>query len=124
AGLLVTIALIFSFTSLKKHLAMKQIREIHTQEKNEQEQVKEKETVPDDENDGTEVSAEENQGEVPEDPVREYLSEKVNKAITRFFKNDIKIVAIGDSLTQGVGDEADKGGYVDILENTINQDRN
>ncbi|MFC4402795.1 GDSL-type esterase/lipase family protein [Gracilibacillus xinjiangensis] len=33
-----------------------------------------------------------------------------------FFKKDTHIVAIGDSLTQGVGDETDNGGYVGVLE--------
>ncbi|WP_149475218.1 SGNH/GDSL hydrolase family protein [Oceanobacillus polygoni] len=38
-----------------------------------------------------------------------------------FFSNqETKIVAIGDSLTQGVGDETEQGGYVGILDRTIN----
>jgi len=38
-----------------------------------------------------------------------------------FFANkDVNIAAIGDSLTQGVGDPTDQGGYVGIVDRTIN----
>lgn len=38
-----------------------------------------------------------------------------------FFRNkDVNIVAIGDSLTQGIGDESEQGGYVGIIDRTIN----
>ncbi len=33
-----------------------------------------------------------------------------------FFPNDLNIVSLGDSLTQGVGDESDNEGYVGLLE--------
>src|SRR5699024_12343962 len=33
------------------------------------------------------------------------------------------VVAVGDSLTQGVGDTNDEGGYVGILDHTINQNK-
>src|SRR5699024_12727818 len=65
---------------------------------------------------------EENEEEKEEETVsadnslKDYLTDKFNKAMKRIFKNDIKITAIGDSLTQGVGDEEDNGGYVGILE--------
>ncbi|GAB2542586.1 SGNH/GDSL hydrolase family protein [Gracilibacillus alcaliphilus] len=36
-----------------------------------------------------------------------------------FLQNDTHITAIGDSLTQGVGDEFDNGGYVGILEDQL-----
>lgn len=57
-----------------------------------------------------------------EDPVREFLSEKVNKAVQRFFNRSLYVVSIGDSLTEGVGDDEQNGGYVGILEETINQE--
>jgi lysophospholipase L1-like esterase len=38
-----------------------------------------------------------------------------------FIKEDLHITAIGDSLTQGVGDRTDKGGYVGILQQTFEQ---
>lgn len=39
-----------------------------------------------------------------------------------FANKDINITAIGDSLTQGVGDETGQGGYVGIVNRTINHD--
>lgn len=48
------------------------------------------------------------------DKVREVLDVAIN-----FFTKEQKIVAIGDSLTQGVGDETEKGGYVGILNHTF-----
>ncbi|MDZ5472440.1 SGNH/GDSL hydrolase family protein [Bacillus sp. 31A1R] len=55
-------------------------------------------------------------------PVAEIVKEKVREVIEgtfAFFSNGKKIVAIGDSLTQGVGDETDSGGYVGILNHTF-----
>lgn len=57
-----------------------------------------------------------------EDPVRDFLSEKVNNAIQRLFSQDTHVVAIGDSLTEGVGDEEQNGGYIGVIEETINQE--
>ncbi|MGX8792400.1 SGNH/GDSL hydrolase family protein [Oceanobacillus sp. M60] len=34
-------------------------------------------------------------------------------------EEDVNIVALGDSLTQGVGDDTDQGGYVGILDRTL-----
>lgn len=56
-----------------------------------------------------------------EDPVKEFLSENVGKAVQRFFQRDLSVVSVGDSLTEGVGDDARNGGYVGILEETVNQ---
>ncbi|MHC0035352.1 SGNH/GDSL hydrolase family protein [Pseudoneobacillus sp. C159] len=55
-------------------------------------------------------------------PITEEIKEKVRAVLEgafNFFKKDQKIVAIGDSLTQGVGDETGTGGYVGILQNTF-----
>jgi lysophospholipase L1-like esterase len=49
---------------------------------------------------------------------------KVRKAVEgviKLFKKDLQVVAIGDSLTQGVGDETKNGGYVGILNNTFEE---
>ncbi|WP_335871709.1 GDSL-type esterase/lipase family protein [Bacillus sp. 2205SS5-2] len=37
-----------------------------------------------------------------------------------FFPKDIKIVSLGDSLTQGVGDSSDTGGYIPYLTSSLN----
>lgn len=55
-------------------------------------------------------------------PVTEEIKEKVREVVEgalNLFKKDQKIVAIGDSLTQGVGDETESGGYVGILNHTF-----
>ncbi|SER89493.1 Lysophospholipase L1 [Gracilibacillus ureilyticus] len=49
------------------------------------------------------------------DNIGETVKDVVIDALT-FFKKDTHIVAIGDSLTQGVGDETESGGYVGVLE--------
>src|SRR5699024_9881253 len=47
--------------------------------------------------------------------------EAVQGTVDIFTKVETRIVAVGDSLTQGVGDCTGKGSYVGILNNTINQ---
>ncbi|WP_347862091.1 SGNH/GDSL hydrolase family protein [Salimicrobium sp. PL1-032A] len=53
--------------------------------------------------------------------IREAFSNVIEDARTLFIQNDVNITALGDSLTQGVGDRTDQGGYVGILEESINQ---
>lgn len=58
--------------------------------------------------------------------ITEEIKEKIREVVEgtiNLFKKDLKIVAIGDSLTQGVGDETDSGGYVGILNNTFEDNR-
>lgn len=45
----------------------------------------------------------------------------MESALSILSNNETHIVAIGDSLTQGVGDETDGGGYVGILDRSINE---
>lgn len=56
-------------------------------------------------------------------PLPERITEVFEKTWSFFQANSFHIVAIGDSLTQGVGDITDQGGYVGILERTINSER-
>ena len=54
--------------------------------------------------------------------IAEEIKEKVREVMVgtiNFFSKDQKIVSIGDSLTQGVGDETASGGYVGILNHTF-----
>ncbi|WP_449354969.1 SGNH/GDSL hydrolase family protein [Virgibacillus natechei] len=46
--------------------------------------------------------------------------EAFQETIDYFTNRDTHIVAVGDSLTQGVGSSNDQGGYIEILERTIN----
>ncbi|MGM8211489.1 SGNH/GDSL hydrolase family protein [Virgibacillus sp. W0430] len=59
--------------------------------------------------------------EVVREQVKEFIVESVKGAIDFFFNKETKIVAIGDSLTQGVGDRTGKGGYVGILDRSLNE---
>jgi lysophospholipase L1-like esterase len=45
----------------------------------------------------------------------------LKNTVDYFTSRDTHIVAVGDSLTQGVGDSTGEGGYVGILDKTINQ---
>lgn len=60
--------------------------------------------------------------EIDDKPVAETVKEKVREMIEgaiTFFSQDKKMVSIGDSLTEGVGDETESGGYVGILNHTF-----
>ncbi len=59
-----------------------------------------------------------------EDTKTEGIREKVKgvvEGVIKLFEKDLNVVAIGDSLTQGVGDETKNGGYVGILTNTFKE---
>lgn len=57
-----------------------------------------------------------------EDSFSNRISVAIQETIDKVFSREVNIVAIGDSLTRGVGDESDGGGYVGILERSINHD--
>lgn len=65
---------------------------------------------------------EDNEDEEMGEQVRLYLSDRLNRTIQFFFTNELNIVAIGDSLTEGVGDPTNEGGYIGILNRMINRD--
>ena len=71
-----------------------------------------------------EEKTEENNQTEAEETEQRTLPQIVAEAVqgtVNFFKNrETNIVAIGDSLTQGVGDETEQSGYVGILDRTIN----
>lgn len=51
----------------------------------------------------------------------ESVANVIQGTINYFSNKETQVVAIGDSLTQGVGDEKNEGGYVGILDQTINK---
>ncbi|WP_226581691.1 SGNH/GDSL hydrolase family protein [Halobacillus litoralis] len=51
--------------------------------------------------------------------LRDVFTSVIESARGLFLKEDLQIVAVGDSLTQGVGDKTDNGGYIGILEDTF-----
>ncbi|WP_158737957.1 SGNH/GDSL hydrolase family protein [Alteribacillus sp. YIM 98480] len=56
---------------------------------------------------------------ITENDVQEAVAAMVKENRALVIDPDVKMVAIGDSLTQGVGDSTGNGGYVGILEKTI-----
>jgi lysophospholipase L1-like esterase len=84
-------------------------------------QKEEQRLISDDPAGGEEVKLE-SSGENSKRTITEEIKEKISEVVEgtiNLFKKDLKIVAIGDSLTQGVGDETESGGYVGILNNTF-----
>ncbi|MFJ5760266.1 SGNH/GDSL hydrolase family protein [Neobacillus sp. NPDC093182] len=66
------------------------------------------------------------QADESDKPITENIKDKVREVVEvalNFLKRDQKIVAIGDSLTEGIGDESENGGYVGILNHTF-EDKN
>ncbi|MEC1525332.1 SGNH/GDSL hydrolase family protein [Neobacillus niacini] len=90
-----------------------------------QEQTKKTEdrTVQDDKPEEEEQTE---QVEVTAKPIAENIKDKVREVLEvalDFLKKDQQIVAIGDSLTEGIGDETENGGYVGILNNTFEDNK-
>jgi lysophospholipase L1-like esterase len=46
---------------------------------------------------------------------------KKEQPVIKYFSEPVYITAIGDSLTQGIGDETEQGGYVGVLEQMFNK---
>lgn len=89
-----------------------------------QEQPETNEATVDDGDDGatTDEEIQTEQEKVRDNPIKEDIKAKVREVVEialDFFKKDQKIVAIGDSLTEGIGDETKSGGYVGILNHTF-----
>ncbi len=64
------------------------------------------------------------EGEISEPPASELkdeFAEAIQRTINYFSGKKTNVVAIGDSLTQGVGDSSEQGGYVGILDRQLNQ---
>ncbi len=73
--------------------------------------------------DGTTIESEEETEESKdENNFTEKISSAIQETIGKIFKQEVKIVAIGDSLTRGVGDASSGGGYVGILERSMNRE--
>lgn len=75
---------------------------------------------PSDEEEASEEMMEEEANDQETGSITRNVREAVMEALN-FFQKDTHIVAIGDSLTQGVGDETDNGGYIGILEERLEE---
>lgn len=94
------------------------------EEKTEEQQVngdeKDSETDQDEESDNAQNELEDKDG--TEHKVRNIISDVFQSTVNFFKKKDWTIVAVGDSLTQGVGDSQNQGGYVGIIDRAINEE--
>lgn len=76
------------------------------------------------------ISSQDNDGDHQEEDVDSSVIENVKEffvdatqSTTNFlFQKETQIVAVGDSLTEGIGDRSGNGGYIGFLDETINQD--
>ncbi|WP_047983861.1 SGNH/GDSL hydrolase family protein [Ornithinibacillus californiensis] len=59
----------------------------------------------------------------PAEEISKEFGETIQSTIQFFTGKQHRIVAIGDSLTQGVGDNTGQGGYVGILDKHLNADK-
>ena len=75
-------------------------------------------TAPTDKEDGHQGADDNSVKKTITEEIKEKIKEVVEGTIN-LFKKDLEIVSIGDSLTQGVGDETESGGYVGILNHTF-----
>lgn len=90
--------------------------------------ISNEEKEPDTNKDEQNNNEEENENEEEEDPtisrkVSDLISDVIQNATDYFAKTESNVVAIGDSLTQGVGDETDNGGYVGIIDELVNENK-
>ncbi|MUK90675.1 hypothetical protein GMD78_20170 [Ornithinibacillus sp. L9] len=82
---------------------------------------KEQESETDDDQLSEQEVSEEDPEESNDGTFGNFISEAVESTIDFFKRDETNIVAIGDSLTQGVGDSTGRGGYVGIVEERLNQ---
>lgn len=61
--------------------------------------------------------------EVEREKLTTKLTNMVKNTFDFIFTKEFHVVAIGDSLTQGVGDSTKQGGYIGILDETINKQK-
>ncbi|MFD1363485.1 SGNH/GDSL hydrolase family protein [Lentibacillus salinarum] len=89
-----------------------------------QNEDKDTEDAADEPEDEEETNEDTTSGIESEEPVTQlqvFLNQAVHRTIDFFTNKEASITAIGDSLTQGVGDDVVEDGYVGILDNQINK---
>lgn len=74
-----------------------------------------------DEQENESVQSEAEEKKEPITQFKEIIGDAVQRTIDFFTNKEAHVVAIGDSLTKGVGDKVVEGGYVRILDKTINK---
>lgn len=63
------------------------------------------------------------QEEAKENPVKQFGTLTKKSVPDDFIPHDIKVVMVGDSLTEGVGDESKKGGYLPYLKELLEKEK-
>ncbi|TGB02748.1 GDSL-type esterase/lipase family protein [Halobacillus salinus] len=87
------------------------------------------EKTPSEEPDETSEPKEKEEPTETEDPtlgegLRDVFTSVIESAKDIFIREDLHITALGDSLTEGIGDGTGEGGYVGILEKTFAENPN
>ncbi|MDC3414569.1 SGNH/GDSL hydrolase family protein [Terrihalobacillus insolitus] len=75
------------------------------------------------ETDSKEEQTENSEKQSLTDDIKDKVENIVDGAVGFFLKKNLDIVAIGDSLTQGVGDTTNNGGYVGILNSRLSTEK-
>ncbi|OEH56066.1 hypothetical protein AQ616_00680 [Oceanobacillus sp. E9] len=115
--LLIIIGFIYQSQDPFKHLSSDQIeKETALQKQVDQNKSNNQQDNTNDETANENAEAEETSG----NPFPKVINEAVQGTMNFLSTDETQIVAVGDSLTQGVGDETEQGGYVGILDRTIN----
>lgn len=73
-----------------------------------------------DENNNEEDNEEEKEDSSITERVTDIISDVIQNATDYFANKESNVVAIGDSLTEGVGDETNNGGYIGIIDEIVN----
>ncbi|WP_017798268.1 SGNH/GDSL hydrolase family protein [Oceanobacillus kimchii] len=115
--LLIIIGFIYQSQDPFKHLSSDQIeKETALQKQVDQNKSNNQQDNTNDETANENAEAEETSG----NSFPKVINEAVQGTMNFLSTDETQIVAVGDSLTQGVGDETEQGGYVGILDRTIN----
>ena len=123
---LLVIGIILLFTAsiyfIKSKPSVNEIIDKSISQLEREEATKTEDTETETEEDNIEVKATEKDEAVTEQ-IKDLVTDTVKQTFELFRKNEIKITAIGDSLTKGVGDQTNGGGYIGILDKKINHDK-
>lgn len=77
-------------------------------------------TINNTEQDEDEMEPEDKDEQVDDEQEKNKITTVFKKTVNSLFKKEFHIVAVGDSLTQGIGDDTNNGGYIGILDDQIN----
>lgn len=115
--LLIAIGFIYQSQDPFKHLSSDQReKETALQQQVDQNKSRNQQNNANDETSNENIEAEEASG----NSFPKVINDAVHGTMNFLSSDETQIVAVGDSLTQGIGDETEQGGYVGILDRTIN----